>query len=89
MADGGRTPIRSKKQLEEIGYQIAIFPATTALASAHAVESALNVLKEEGTSQSANLPLFSFAEFNTLIGFEEVWAFERKWARGTTKATGE
>jgi hypothetical protein len=40
-------------------------------------------------SQSANLPLFSFVEFNALIGFEEVWAFERKWARVKTSAAGE
>ena len=39
------------------------------------------MLKTEGTSDSANLPLFSFAEFNALIGFEEVWDFERRWAR--------
>jgi hypothetical protein len=39
------------------------------------------VLKEEGTSNSPNSKLFSFAEFNSLIGFEEVWAFERRWAR--------
>jgi hypothetical protein len=45
------------------------------------VEAALNVLKNDGTSQSPRLPLFSFAEFNSLIGFEDVWEFEKKWAR--------
>jgi 2-methylisocitrate lyase-like PEP mutase family enzyme len=81
MADGGKTPIRSKAELAAMGYQVAIFPATTGLAAAHAAEVALSVLKETGTSASPNVPLFSFAEFNSLIGFEDVWAFERKWAR--------
>ena len=81
MADGGRTPIRSKTELADIGYKLAIFPAITGLAAAAAVENALTVLKTEGTSKSPDLPLFSFAEFNTLIGFEEVWEFERRWAR--------
>jgi 2-methylisocitrate lyase-like PEP mutase family enzyme len=81
MADGGKTPIRSKAELAAMGYQVAIFPATTGLAAAHAAEVALSVLKETGTSVSPNVPLFSFAEFNSLIGFEDVWAFERKWAR--------
>jgi 2-methylisocitrate lyase-like PEP mutase family enzyme len=81
MADGGRTPIRSKTELADIGYKLAIFPAITGLAAAAAVENALTVLKREGTSKSPDLPLFSFAEFNSLIGFEEVWAFERRWAR--------
>lgn len=81
MADGGKTPIRTKEQLAEIGYKLAIFPSATGLAAAAAAENALRVLKTEGTSSSPNLALFSFAEFNSLIGFEEVWEFERRWAR--------
>lgn len=81
MADGGKTPIRSASQLEEIGYQMAIFPSITGLAAAAAAEHALTVLKTEGTSNSPNLELFDFAEFNQLIGFQEVWDFEKKWAR--------
>jgi hypothetical protein len=42
---------------------------------------ALSVLKETGTSISPALSLFPFNEFNSLIGFEDVWAFERKWGR--------
>jgi 2-methylisocitrate lyase-like PEP mutase family enzyme len=83
MADGGLTPIRSATELAAIGYSLAIYPAMTGLAAAKAIEHALSVLKNEGTSNSPNLPLFSFREFNTLIGFEEVWDFERKWARPT------
>jgi 2-methylisocitrate lyase-like PEP mutase family enzyme len=86
MADGGKTPIRSKAELADIGYKLAIFPSATGLAAAAAAANALAVLKAEGTSNSPNLPLFSFAEFNTLIGFEEVWNFERRWARPTQAA---
>ncbi len=87
MADGGRTPIRSKAELAEIGYAMAIYPSITGLAAAAAVENALRVFTTEGTSNSPSLPLFPFSEFNSLIGFEEVWAFERKWARPTETAT--
>lgn len=81
MADGGKTPIRSKDELKAIGYAMAIYPSITGLAAAAAVENALRVFKAEGTSNSPNLPLFDFKEFQSLIGFEDVWAFERKWAR--------
>ena len=60
----------------------------TGLAAARAAESALTVLKTEGTSDSPDLPLFEFSEFNTLIGFEAVWEFERRWAR-TDEAAAE
>lgn len=81
MADGGKTPIRSAAQLAEMGYSLAIYPSITGLASAAAAENALRVLKTEGSSVSPNLPLFDFREFQSLIGFEEVWEFERRWAR--------
>ncbi len=85
MADGGNTPIRSAKELEEIGYSLAIYPAMASLAAAQAAENALTLLKTEGTSLSPKVPLFSFAEFNKLIGFQEVWDFEKKWARDHDK----
>lgn len=80
MADGGKTPIRPARELQQIGYAGAIFPAMTALAAAAAVHSALANLKATGTSVSDTVPLYNFEEFCKLIGFEEVWAFERKWA---------
>ena len=79
MADGGNTPILPAKTLKDIGYSIAIFPAMTSLAAAAAAEAALINLKENGTSLSPDIPLFSFKEFNQLIGFQEVWDFEKKW----------
>ena len=79
MADGGKTPILPAKTLQDIGYSIAIFPAMTSLAAAAAAEAALINLKENGTSLSPDVPLFSFAEFNQLIGFQDVWDFEKKW----------
>ncbi|MBN9433253.1 MAG: isocitrate lyase/PEP mutase family protein [Bosea sp.] len=86
MADGGRTPIRSRDELKAIGYAMAIYPSMTGLAAAHAVENALKVFVAEGTSNSPSLPLFPFSEFNSLIGFEEVWDFERRWARRDAEA---
>ena len=80
MADGGKTPILSADKLKDIGYSVAIFPAMTSLAAAAAAEAALMNLKTNGTSLSPDIPLFSFAEFNELIGFPEVWAFDKKWA---------
>lgn len=81
MADGGKTPILDIRTLEEIGYKMAIYPAMTGLAAAQAAENALVAFKAHGTSQTPAQPLFEFSEFNQLIGFPEVWEFERRWAR--------
>jgi 2-methylisocitrate lyase-like PEP mutase family enzyme len=80
MADGGKTPILPAKTLKELGYAFAIYPAMTSLVAAAAMETALVHLKTAGTSQSPDIPLFNFMEFCSLIGFEDVWAFEKRWA---------
>jgi len=79
MADGGKTPIRSVDELKDMGFALAIWPAMTGLAAARAVETALTAFKANGTS--AGVDLFGFQDFNQLIGFPEVWEFEKRWAR--------
>jgi len=81
MADGGRTPILSAAALSDLGFAIAIFPATAALAAAAAVERAFVALRDGKTVADKGPPLFSFAEMCRLIGFEDIWAFEEKWNR--------
>jgi 2-methylisocitrate lyase-like PEP mutase family enzyme len=81
MADGGKTPIRSGEALRALGYALAIYPSMTGLAAAQAVHNALTEFKRLGTSDAPSIPLYSFKAFNSLIGFEEVWAFERRWSR--------
>jgi len=80
MADGGKTPILPAKVLEEIGYALAIFPAMTSLVAAAAMEQALRSLKEHGTSLQGP-PLADFNAFCRTIGFEQVWDFDKRWAR--------
>ncbi|MCW5232338.1 isocitrate lyase/PEP mutase family protein [Verminephrobacter eiseniae] len=81
MADGGKTPILPAKVLEEIGFALAIYPSLTSLSAAAAMERALSHLKLSGMSQSPEVPLFDFNEFCGLIGFQDVWDFEKRWAR--------
>jgi len=80
MADGGDTKILPAATLKELGFAGALFPATTALASAAASIHALKRLKESGTSIHDDVELFSFAEMCSLIGFEEVYELDRQWA---------
>ena len=69
-------------KLKDIGFSIAIFPALTALSAMAAVESSLQYIKETGTSQGSPVPRFDFQEMCSLLGFEDVWDFEKKWGLG-------
>lgn len=79
MANGGSTPIPNASVLEEIGYGYAIYPSLTALVACTAIEKALIDLKQNGVGEPAEL--FNFKEFCSLIGFDEVWEFEKKWGK--------
>ena len=81
MADGGKTPILPADQLKDIGYAFAIYPSMTSLVAAAAMKQALQTLKAQGLSQTPELPLYDFMAFCKLIGFEQVWEFEKRWAK--------
>lgn len=79
MVNGGRTPMLSAEKLTEMGYQIAIHPAVGFLAIGHALTHAYSDLLKHGDTTD-DVPLYSFDDFNKLIGFEDIWKFEKKFA---------
>jgi len=82
LVEGGRTPVLAAARLAEIGYRIAIYPATGFLAAGAALASVYGTLARDGSSAAVAVPLYDFADFNRMIGFETVWAFDEKWGTG-------
>jgi 2-methylisocitrate lyase-like PEP mutase family enzyme len=80
LVEGGRTPMLTPERLDAIGYGMAIYPASGFLATAAALDGVYGALKATGTTNGGATPIYAFAEMTRLMGFEEVWAFERKWA---------
>lgn len=80
MVEGGRTPVQSREVLLQLGYKIAIFPVTAMLAATQAMAAAYGTLKAEGSSAALTQPLYLFTELSTLMGFQDVWDFEKKYA---------
>jgi 2-methylisocitrate lyase-like PEP mutase family enzyme len=79
MVEGGRTPVLSKNELEEIGYKIAIFPALGFLAMGAALEASYSHLLKTGSSTGNPAPLYDFRKFSELMGFDWVSEFDRKY----------
>jgi len=80
IVEGGKTPVLSAQRLEQLGYKIAIFPATGFLAAGAALESVYATLKRDGSSVKASAPLYDFTGFAKLMGFEAVWDFDQRHA---------
>lgn len=80
MVERGRTPVLSRADLESLGYKIAIFPVTAMLASVHAMSQVYSHLRQSGSSHGTDTSLMDFADLTQLMGFEDVWAFEKRYA---------
>jgi 2-methylisocitrate lyase-like PEP mutase family enzyme len=80
MVEGGKTPILSAARLTELGYRIAIFPATGFLAAGAALDSVYKTLQRDGSSVGATAPLYPFNDFAKLMGFQDVWDFDKRHA---------
>ena len=79
MVPEGRTPVLPKARLEELGFSIAIYPSAGFTAAARALHDAYVHIRDTGSTIDTPVPVYPFAEMNTLMGFEEVWAFDEKY----------
>ena len=80
MVSGGKTPIFSSSALQDMGYSVAIHPALGFLAMGEALKTAYTKL--DTTGNVTGVALEDFGEFSRIMGFEDVWDFEKKWADG-------
>ncbi|MBV9288674.1 MAG: isocitrate lyase/PEP mutase family protein [Hyphomicrobiales bacterium] len=80
MVEGGRTAVVSGARLAELGYALAIYPVAGLLAAAAALEAVYRQIGSTGSSLGAGVALYPFAEMNRLMGFDEVWRFDREHA---------
>jgi 2-methylisocitrate lyase-like PEP mutase family enzyme len=80
MVEKGRTPVLTRDELAAIGYKIAIFPVTALLASVQAMTQVYQQFKDTGSSANSSTALYDFGDLTKLMGFEDVWAFEKRYA---------
>lgn len=81
MVPSGKSPVVAKERLQEFGFHIVIYPSVGMNAACAALKNAYAYLLEHGSTTGSPVPSISMAEMHELVGFEDVWAFERKYAR--------
>jgi carboxyvinyl-carboxyphosphonate phosphorylmutase len=79
MVEGGRTPMLTAQELQEIGYDFVIFPTASTYITAQAIFKVMNELKNTGTTKHVMDQMIPFAEFNDLIGLHDVREIENKF----------
>ena len=80
MVNGGVTPVMKPEELAKLGYRIAIFPSAGFLATCNALNAVYGSLKQKGDAEDGGVDLFSFGEFNDLMGFNDIVKFEERYS---------
>ncbi len=80
MVEKGRTPVLSRAELEDLGYRIAIFPVSALLAAVKAMAGVYGHIRDQGSSKDVPVALEDFGALVKLMGFEEVWEFDKRHA---------
>ncbi|HHY59304.1 MAG TPA: isocitrate lyase/PEP mutase family protein [Clostridia bacterium] len=76
MVEGGRTPLLTARELEELGFSLVIFPTASVYVTAAAVKKLMEELKREGTTKGFMDQMIPFEEFNNLIGLPRIRKIE-------------
>lgn len=79
MLDGGRTPIVTFKELEEMGYSRCSVPVMPVYAAAMGMKKALEKMMADGHNQNLDDLIIPFTEFNKIIGLQEIHELEERF----------
>jgi carboxyphosphoenolpyruvate mutase len=76
MVEGGKTPFLPARDLEDLGFKVALYPVSAVLAASFQMRKALRTLRETGTTQGVWHEMLPFSEvFNGLLGWDQALSF--------------
>jgi methylisocitrate lyase len=79
MIEKGKTPLLSKAQLEQLGFQLILYPLCGVFAAAQALEEVYQKLYRDQTTAGLNERMMTFDDFNELIGVETRYRLAEKF----------
>jgi methylisocitrate lyase len=80
MTEGGKTPLFSAAEFEEMGYDIVLYPATGFKAAAKALQDLYEEIEDTGTQEGMMDRLVSWEGRNEITGLNEVIELEDHYA---------
>ncbi len=79
MVPTGKSPEIPQADLQAWGFDIAIYPSAGMGVVCAALENNFAWLKEHGSTQGSPVPAYTMKQLHNLVGFDDVWAFEKKY----------
>ena len=79
MIEGGKTPLLSSAELQELGYKMVVYPLSALFSAAKAVEETYRALFDEKSTASRQEAMVSLGEFEEMIDVPAWQEIERKY----------
>ncbi len=79
MVEGGKTPIASAKDLDQLGYKIVIFPGGAVRAISHHMQAYYSGLMANGNNEKFLSKMHNFNGLNDLIGTKDLISIGAKY----------
>jgi len=89
MIPGGKTPLLSAAQLQEMGFAVVAYATSCTYVIAKAARDFFRQLLLTGTTSGMEDRMISFDDFNSLVGLEEIREIEEEYARSADLFRGE
>jgi 2-methylisocitrate lyase-like PEP mutase family enzyme len=80
MVPTGKSSMLPAQRLQAYGFRIAIYPVAGVTAACAALDAAYRHLLQHGSLLGATHASYDMAQLHELVGFPDVWAFERDHA---------
>lgn len=80
MTEGGKTPLFTASEFEEMGYDVVIYPATGFKAAAKAMQDLYSEIAETGTQEGMMDRLVTWEGRNEITGLDEMVGLEERYA---------
>jgi len=77
--EGGKTPLLSARELEEMGFATVTWPVSASYAVAHVLGELYTTLKRDGSTAAMAERMLSFESFNALVGLPSLRQREENW----------
>lgn len=80
MTEGGKTPLFTADEFEDLGFDIVLYPATGFKAAARSMRDVYQSIAETGTQKHVMDELVSWQERNDITGLDEIMDLEATYA---------
>lgn len=70
--EGGKTPLMTARELEEMGYSVVVYPGSALYAAAWAVRNVMEELVTSGSTVRCMDKMITFGDFNQLLGLDKI-----------------